>query len=82
MKLSSKGTFWKNKKIMNASISSASVKYISLYKYIFQLIFHFGGISLVVQWLRLWAPNVGGPGLIPGLGIRSHLPQLRPSAAK
>ena len=24
------------------------------------------GTSLVVQWLRLRTPNVGGPGLIPG----------------
>ena len=27
------------------------------------------GISLVVQWLRLWAPNAGGPGFNPWLGI-------------
>ncbi|TEA23326.1 hypothetical protein DBR06_SOUSAS10410006, partial [Sousa chinensis] len=33
--------------------------------------------SLVVQWLRLHAPNAGGPGLIPGQGTRSHMPQLR-----
>ena len=25
-----------------------------------------GGTSLVVQWLRLHAPNAGGLGLIPG----------------
>ena len=25
------------------------------------------------------APNVGGPGLIPGQGIRSHMSQLRPT---
>ena len=36
------------------------------------------GTSLVVQWLRLWAPNAGGPGSIPGQGTRSHMPQLRP----
>ena len=30
-----------------------------------------GGISLVVQWLRLHAPNAGGPGSIPGQGTRS-----------
>ena len=30
------------------------------------------GTSLVVQWLRLCAPNVGGPGSIPGQGTRSH----------
>ena len=35
------------------------------------------GISLVVQWVRLWAPNEGGPGLIPDQGIRPHVPQLR-----
>ena len=28
--------------------------------------------SLVVQWLRLHAPNSGGPGLIPGWGTRSQ----------
>ena len=45
--------------------------------------------SLVVQWLRLSAPNAGGLGLTPGQGTRScmlqqrsHLPQLRPRAAK
>ena len=36
-----------------------------------------GGTSLVVQWLRLCAPNAGGPGLIPGQGTRSHMLQLR-----
>ena len=35
------------------------------------------GTSLVVQWLRLQAPNAGGLGLIPGQGTRSHTPQLR-----
>ena len=29
------------------------------------------GTSLVVQWLRLQAPNVGSVGLIPGQGIRT-----------
>ncbi|TEA22649.1 hypothetical protein DBR06_SOUSAS14710042, partial [Sousa chinensis] len=33
--------------------------------------------SLVVQWLRLCAPNAGGPGAIPGQGTRSHMLQLR-----
>ena len=28
--------------------------------------------SLVVQWLRLRAPNAGGPGMIPGQGTRSR----------
>ena len=31
------------------------------------------GTSLVVQRLRLRAPNAGGPGLIPGQGTRSHM---------
>ena len=35
------------------------------------------GISLLVQGLRLCAPNVGGPGSIPGQGIRSHMLQLK-----
>ena len=35
------------------------------------------GISLVVQWLRLFAPNAGGLGLIPSQGTRSYMPQLR-----
>ena len=32
-----------------------------------------GGNSLVAQWLRLCAPNAGGPGSIPGQGTRSHM---------
>ena len=47
------------------------------------------GVSLVVQWLRLCAPDAAGWGLIPDQGIRSHMPQprvcklqLRPSAVK
>ena len=28
---------------------------------------------MVVQWLRLHAPNAGGPGSIPGQGTRSHM---------
>ena len=32
-----------------------------------------GGTSLVVQWLRLLAPNTGGP----GQGSRSYTPQRR-----
>ena len=31
------------------------------------------GTPLVVQWVRLRAPNAGGLGLIPGLGTRSHM---------
>ena len=34
---------------------------------------HGSGTSLVVQWLRLCAPNAGGPASIPGQGIRSHM---------
>ena len=33
--------------------------------------------SLVVQRLRLQAPNAGGPGSIPFLGTRFHMPQLK-----
>ena len=37
----------------------------------------------MVQWLkRLCAPNAGGLGSIPGEGIRSHMLQIRPSAAR
>ena len=35
------------------------------------------GTSLVVQWVRVRAPDAGGPGSIPGQGTRSHMPQLR-----
>ena len=31
---------------------------------------YYGGASLVVQWLRLCAPNAEGLGLIPGQGTR------------
>ena len=34
-------------------------------------------MSLVVQWLRLCAPNSGDLGSIPGQGTRSHRPQLK-----
>ena len=34
------------------------------------------GTSLVVQCLRPWAPNAGGPGSIGSQGNRSHMPQL------
>ena len=33
--------------------------------------------SLVVQWLRLHAPSVVGPGSIPGQGTISGMPQLK-----
>ena len=55
------------------------------------------GTSLVVQWVRLCAPNAGGPGSIPGLGggsggtrsrmhdaikkKRSRVPHLKPGTA-
>ena len=32
------------------------------------------GTSPVVPWLRLHAPNAGGPGSIPGQGARPHVP--------
>ena len=38
--------------------------------------YHFS-LSLVVQWLRLYIPSVGGPGSIPDQGTRSHLLQLK-----
>ena len=31
----------------------------------------------MVQWLKLRAPNAGGPGLTPGQGTRPHMPQLK-----
>ena len=37
------------------------------------------GTPMMVQWLRLQAPNAGDPGLIPGQGTRSPMLQLRPS---
>ena len=41
------------------------------------------GISLVVQWLGLnGVPNAGGPGVIPGQGIRSHMLQVRVSLSQ
>ena len=42
----------------------------------------YSGTSLVVQWVRLHAPNAGGLGSIPGQGTRSRMPQLKiPQAA-
>ena len=38
------------------------------------------GTSFMVQWLRLHAPNAGGPGLIPGQGTRSRMLQLEDPA--
>ena len=40
------------------------------------------GTFLVVQWLRLQAPNAGGLGSFPVQGTRSHMPQLRPGTDK
>ena len=40
------------------------------------------GTYLVAHWLRLHTPNVGGLGLIPGQGTRSHMLQLTPGTAK
>ena len=37
------------------------------------------GASLVVQWLRLCAPNAEGLGSIPSQGTRSRMPQLSKS---
>ena len=31
------------------------------------------GISLVVQWVKLRAPNAGGPSSIPGWGTRFYM---------
>ena len=40
------------------------------------------GTGLMVQRLRLCAPNAGGLGSIPGQGTRSHMLQLKiPHAA-
>ena len=35
------------------------------------------GISIVVQWLWLQAPNAGGPGSIPDQRTRTHMLQLK-----
>ena len=40
------------------------------------------GTSLVVQWLKLGAPNAKGPGLIPGWGTRCHMLWLRSGKVK
>ena len=37
----------------------------------------YGGTSLVVQWLRVHAPNARSLGSTPGGGTRTHKPQLR-----
>ena len=40
------------------------------------------GTSLVVQWLRLHAPNAGGLGLIPGQVTRSRYSQIKKEKRK
>ena len=40
------------------------------------------GTSLVVQWLRICISTAGGPGSIPGWGIRSHMPLLKSNKIK
>ena len=54
---------------------------VSVPVYLFKIIFL--GSSLLVQWLRLYPPNAGGLGIVPGQGTRSHMPQLKdPSCLK
>ena len=36
----------------------------------------------MIQWLRLYAPNAGVCGLIPGQGTSFHVLQLRPGTVK
>ena len=33
--------------------------------------------SLVVEWLRIYAPNAGAQSLIPGQGTRAHMAELK-----
>lgn len=35
------------------------------------------GSFLMAQWLKVHASNAEGPGSIPSLGTRSHMPQVR-----
>ena len=39
-----------------------------------------GETSMVVQWLRFYAPSAGGLGSIPGQGTRPHM--LQPKKEK
>ena len=55
---------------------------LSVWKYKTERKWTLSGTSLVVQWLRLSAPNAEGLDSVPGQGARSHMPHLRPSAAK
>ena len=43
-----------------------------------QEVLHCEGTSLVIQCLRLHAPNAGGLGSIPGQQARPYILQLRP----
>ena len=49
------------------------IKRVSLFKT------HRVGTSVVVQWLRLHAPNAGGLGSIPGRGTGSQLDPTCPN---
>ena len=81
----------KYRKQLKDLLTKSIIKTIIFYKcYFLQIIllviiiilFKVTGTSLVVQWLRLCAPNAGGLGTIPGQGTGSHMQQLRHSAAK
>ena len=43
----------------------------------FMIRIHCTRTSLIVQWLRLHAPNAGGLDSIPGQGTRFHMQQLK-----
>ena len=68
-------TLWNRRKFQKKNVSSLEEKldlhpiFNKAYKPLHQT-------SLVVQWLRLHAPNPK-EGLIPGQGSRSHMPKLR-----
>ena len=57
--------------------SQTQLKRLSIHTHILQLKEQKRGDSLVVQWLRLCAPNARDPSLIPGQGTRSHMLQPR-----
>ena len=40
------------------------------------------GTSLMVKWVRLWTPNAGGLGSIPGQGTTFRMQQLKIPNAK
>ena len=67
---------WSMKTDSNSRNNNVKDWYVWLYKNVCR------GTSLVVQWLRLHAPNAGGPGSIPGQETRSWMQQLKiPHAA-